>query len=63
MNEAKDIVLRRLVSGGWAGDETVFAIEEMEYVTVEMSSELAFANDEDVDEFCKIVKEMIKSMC
>lgn len=56
-----DCVLKRLVSGDWAGEETIFEVEDMAYVMVK-GEELAFANDKDVDEFAKIVKEMIKNL-
>ena len=56
-----DIIIQsQFVKGGWAGDETRIYTDDFECVYVD--GDLAFANDYDVDEFCKIVKEMIANL-
>ena len=57
----KKVALEYLVSGGWAGDETVFKNEGMEYITI-TQNEISFASEDDVDEFAEIAKELVRGL-
>ena len=58
-----DIVVERQVSDGWAGDPGVtFRNEDSEHIIVDAPDGMAFANEDDLNDFVRITKEMMKGL-